>query len=327
MKATAARWVDEQLATASLLMPWPRALRHLTSLIIKADPAAAARRAEQAQEAHEVMVGEIRDGSTTLFARLAARDGLFLDGMLNRVADVLTCRGEEGSRQQLRAKALGILATPGYATQLLATSSTDQDLLTDERPAVLDLTGIDPDRLLPKTTLYVHIADDTLRSGAGIGRVEHVGAVTLDQVRQFLGHSRVRVVPVLDHDHLPAVDAYEIPDRLREAILLRHTVEAFPWSNRAARGCEQDHTIPYNPQAPPGTQQTRANNLGPFGKRTHRAKTHTDWNVTQLLDGIFHWRSPHGYHALVTPDGTIPLGRERPTTSTAQQDAGQQDAA
>ncbi|MBK8461195.1 MAG: hypothetical protein IPL43_14350 [Micropruina sp.] len=40
----AAHWVDEQLATASLMLPWPRAVRHLTSLIIKADPAAAAAR-------------------------------------------------------------------------------------------------------------------------------------------------------------------------------------------------------------------------------------------------------------------------------------------
>ena len=43
----------------------------------------------------------------------------------------------------------------------------------------------------------------------------------------------------------PGVDSYEIPDRIRESVLLRDVCEVFPHSSRAARRLDLDHTIPY----------------------------------------------------------------------------------
>ena len=112
LDAAAAGWVDAQLAAAAARLPWPRVLRLLAGLIVKAAPAAAAERAEKARTEHKVSLGEVADGSTTIFARLPARDGLFLDGMVERIAQILGERGDGGTRQQRRARALGILATP-----------------------------------------------------------------------------------------------------------------------------------------------------------------------------------------------------------------------
>ena len=60
------------------------------------------------------------------------------------------------------------------------------------------LATIDPKRLLPNATLYVHISRESFeRAGAGgsvgVARVEGVGPVTIGQVREFLRHTNVSV--------------------------------------------------------------------------------------------------------------------------------------
>ena len=67
-----------------------------------------------------------------------------------------------------------------------------------------------------------------------------------------------------------------------------------------------DHTIAYDHHAPPGTLQTRADNLGPLSRKVHRAKTAGLWRVVQTDPGEYRWTSPHGFAYLVTPDATIP---------------------
>lgn len=318
LSKSAAQWVDAQLSAAAAMLPWPRALKFLAGLIVKANTSLALERAERARSDHLVQFGEIKDGSTTMFARLGARDGLFLDGMIRRLCEVLADQGETSTGQRLRAKALGVLATPGYATWLLSqdsirgSSQAEQlELDLDSRPPVVELTGVDPETLLPKATLYVHVSDEALTLGDGVVRCEEAGPLPLGELRHLLDGTRLRVVRVQDNTRLPAVDAYEIPERLREAINTRHLVEVFPWSNRAARGCEIDHTEPFDQLSAAGKRQTRIENLGPLGKRSHRVKTHGGWQVTQVLPGVFHWQSPQGLQSLVTPSGTLSLSRER----------------
>ena len=86
-------------------------------------------------------------------------------------------------------------------------------------------------------------------------------------------------------------------------------MEVFPFSARRATGLDMDHTIAYDHHAPPGTLQTRADNLGPLSRKVHRAKTAGLWRVVQTDPGEYRWTSPHGFAYLVTPDATIPLGR------------------
>ena len=145
-----------------------------------------------------------------------------------------------------------------------------------------------------------------------MARIEGVGPLDLTTLRRFLGHAQVTVKPVVDLNTIPPVDHYEVPVRLRQHVLARNAVEAFPYSARAAGACDLDHTTPYNWQALDGAEQTRADNLGPLSRRVHRAKTAKLWQVEQWQPGWYTWTSPHGFQYEVGPYGTTALGRPQP---------------
>ena len=146
---------------------------------------------------------------------------------------------------------------------------------------------------------------------------------------RWLGSCAVTVKPVIDLAGQAPVDAYEIPDRLREAVHLRSPADVFPHATNLGRTKDVDHTKPYH--LPPDTTarrpddgdpspgagppahretvpQTRLDNLAPMTRFHHRIKTHGGWQVTQVSNGVFVWRSPHGYLFLVDATGTRPLG-------------------
>jgi hypothetical protein len=39
-------------------------------------------------------------------------------------------------------------------------------------------------------------------------------------------------------------------------------------------------------------------------------KTHHGWSYHRLRAGIYRWRSPHGYHYIVTPTGTVDVSND-----------------
>lgn len=165
----------------------------------------------------------------------------------------------------------------------------------------------DPATLRPKATLYVHLTRESVESGSGVARVEGVGPVTVDQVRELLGHGNVTVKPVLDPENAPGVDGYEATDRLQEAVRILTPADAFPFATGCSRQTDLDHTIPYDHDHrrhsgdPP---QTRVGNLAPLSRRHHRVKTFGRWDVRQPFPGIMIWRSPHNRYYLVDPTGT-----------------------
>jgi len=97
------------------------------------------------------------------------------------------------------------------------------------------------------------------------------------------------------------VDAYEIPESIRQAVILRDRHEVFPWSSREARHLDMDHTDPYTPGR---AGQTRPSNLGPLSRRAHRAKTFGGWQLTQPEPGVFIWHTRLGQTIRVGPNGT-----------------------
>ena len=140
--------------------------------------------------------------------------------------------------------------------------------------------------------------------------MEGVGPITVGQVKEFLGHTHVRTVPVVDLADQRPVDAYEVPASMREALHLRSPACASPWSSHLSRRKDADHVVPYVPPddgGPPG--QTCLENLAPLGRFAHRVKTHGRWRLRQTGPGVFEWRSPHGYRVRVGPDGSRLLGR------------------
>lgn len=166
---------------------------------------------------------------------------------------------------------------------------------------------------------------------SAVGRVtgphgaDEIGPVLLDQVRELLGHRRVRVLPVLDLAGDPStssgtsptssgtnskssVDSYEIPERMRTLVELRDETSRFPFATTPARACHLDHTDPWRRTGPAG--QTRPANLVALHLAGHRAKHH-GWRLTRPQPGRFDWVSPLGYHYRVDHAGTTRTGSSR----------------
>ena len=187
------------------------------------------------------------------------------------------------------------------------------------------------DRLRPRSVLYLHgwhqppDHTDADHPGSPVGdliRVEGAhGPLLADTIRDWLGHARVEVRPVIDTTTHLSADAYEVPPHIREVVRLRHPFEEFPHGRQASASCDQDHlrTFDHRPPVPPG--QSGTENLQPLGRRHHRTKTHSTWQVHPLTldDGLrigALWRAPTGHWFRVDHLGTHDLGRpvdlERP---------------
>ena len=137
-------------------------------------------------------------------------------------------------------------------------------------------------------------------AGERINRLEGHGPVTETWVRTVLGpHAQFRIQPVLDLEGQAPVDAYEIPDRHRQAVHLMTPADTFPYSSSLSRKQQVDHTIPYDAGGASGV-----GNYGPMTTTHHRIKTHGGWQVKQPFPGIYLWQDPHGATYLVDHTGT-----------------------
>lgn len=202
LSLTAARWVDRQLMAGVAALGWSRTVRCLEGLIVKADVALAQERARLRREERRVFVGDHADGGSTLFARLDTGAAVALDQTIAAVSDALAGLGSDETLDQRRATALGILADPRAALDLL-------DGRGDGTPTNRTATVIL--HLSPESILPPRDGD----SPAGVTRVDGIGALDARTMQRLLGASRVTVRPTVDLNDLPAVDSYEIPDRLR----------------------------------------------------------------------------------------------------------------
>jgi hypothetical protein len=177
-----------------------------------------------------------------------------------------------------------------------------------------DATGLDANRRggsgragagTGGSVVYVHLTDQTLATGTGILRVENLGPLLADQLAELIGHRPHVVKPVIDLNHKIAVDAYEIPARIRERIKLTYPVEQFPYGTaHTTNTTDLDHIQPYDPIGPP--KQTSTTNLAPLRRFTHRLKTHGRWQVRRFDDGALEWTSPHRFTFRVDHTGTHP---------------------
>jgi hypothetical protein len=178
----------------------------------------------------------------------------------------------------------------------------DPDPLGPRKAKALGDLGV-ADQQPGKARLYLHIdAADLDPEASAIGTVEKLGPATTTKIRQWVGHSRVTIVPVLDLDRDDPVDHHDPPHRMREHVILRDHHCVFPGCTRDARSCDLDHIEPYldpGDGGPPG--QTRPTNLAPLCRRHHRAKTTGLWRYTRTPDGRCLWRGPYGVTFLASP--------------------------
>ena len=152
--------------------------------------------------------------------------------------------------------------------------------------------------LLPTVQLYLHsyLGQDA----EPIARLEGHGPVTEAWITRVLGpNAKFKIQPVLDLAGQAPVDAYEIPDRHRQAVHLMTPADTFPFASSLSRDKQVDHTIPFEEGGESGV-----GNYGPMTIRHHRIKTHGGWQVQQPFPGIYVFRDPHGAFYLVDHTGT-----------------------
>ncbi|HEY5783209.1 MAG TPA: hypothetical protein VIT65_00365, partial [Microlunatus sp.] len=214
-------------------------------------------------------------------------------------------------QQRLRPRPAPEPPAPGWHQEPDDPDPPDRSGLRLDLPGLTDLLtqqGLRSAR--PRVVLNIHLTDHTLATGTGVVRTDHpdLGPILAAQLREFLTNPScaITVRPVLDLDRIPAVDAYEIPAVVRDAVPLRHIASVFPYSSATHPSMDLDHTSPYRWDGTPG--QTGPSNLGPLTRGEHNAKTHGLWTVTSPHPGVFLWRSPHGHWFLSTNHGTQHLG-------------------
>src|SRR3954452_8249706 len=217
----AAGFVDTHLATTARRnkLPGPGGIRALVhQALLRCDPDTAAA-VEQATRNRRGVWFDNRESvaTTQLTATLDTTDALALDATLTDLATLLGRLGDPTGIDIRRAHALGILADPQHALNLLTHTHTDTDTetdtgtnrdsggdrdgATDAAPAtgaaagvgVVDestptvrtaVTGWRPTR--PRAVLYVHVSAADLATGTGGAWIEKLGPLTPDLLPTWL---------------------------------------------------------------------------------------------------------------------------------------------
>jgi 5-methylcytosine-specific restriction endonuclease McrA len=250
-------------------------------------------------------------GTVRLEAEIDLADGLDLHQTLAHGAAVQKALGSQESLDARRAKALGDLARTQTALDLH--SSAGGRVAGEERAGV-SRPGLPAAR---EVVLHAHFdattAGDTIVFGP-TGRLEEGRRlVLLDQLRSWCRDSRTKITvkPVVDLNHEKSAPGYDIPDRIRDHVILRDRTCVFPWCTRPARGCDVDHVTGYDHDAVaegrPQPGPTETENLGALCRFHHRLKTHTAWHYEMTAPGIFKWTSPHGHRYRRDQTGTTAL--------------------
>ena len=296
--------VDDLVAPALGVIGSKRLARLLRAAVLKADPDGGRLKAKASQRYVRLGGDDYDPLSGWVSARLDRVGVVGLETTIKVVAESLAALGDTSTLDQRRAKALAMLADPEAVIELVAANSSGPALAGSAVPVALSRKAC----VLPATTqFYVHIHADNLDNLDGLARVETIGPVLQDQIAAITAGSKIRVTPVIHIGGMDAgVDAYEIPDRIRERVLLREAYDVFPYSSTESRGLDLDHTVPYHhdPTQPGEPKQTRESNLAPLSRKAHRLKTHAGWKLEQPDIGQYIWQTPSGQKVYVGPDGT-----------------------
>ena len=328
----AADLVDAQVsAIAETVTPY-RLDRIVEAAVMDADPDLAQVQADADAADRGVWTAQSDlHGTKAMVVKAAAGDVIRFDARTDQIAEVLAALGDTDTKDVRRAKAIGWLADPQAALDLITTAhataghadSSDESSL---QPAKLARTGGRGSGAAH--TLYVHLTDRALMTGTGVLRAGvqgsgagsgELGPLLISQLSELVGHDRIVARPVIDLHEQIAVDAYEIPGRIRERVLLRYTHCVFPWCNRPAGRSDLDHVVPYDDTGPPG--QTSTENLAPACRLHHRIKTFGGWRCVRLPDGAHEWTSPQGHRYRVDHAGTRPLPAPGHTPASTKDEA------
>lgn len=220
--------------------------------------------------------------TTDLLLTLDTSDAERFDASVARIAAVLRGLGDTDDLDIRRAKAVGVLANPQQALDLLA--------------------GRQPKPMGQSATLFVHMSEETFFGHDGPAVIEGLGAMSMDLLREWLGGSTVIIRPVLDLARDDVVDQHDPPAWMRELVIERDAHCVFPGCRRDSRSCDLDHITPYDTGGP-----TAPDNLSPLCRTHHRAKTHANFDYQRNRNGTYSWIMPSGTRADVTPNSRQPI--------------------
>jgi hypothetical protein len=118
--------VDARIAPSLGALPWGRLQTLMEAAIVEADPDGAEQRAADAAQERFVRLGRKSEhGLKLIIARAAAGDAIWFKATINRIADILARQGDTDPVDVRRSKAIGILAQPALALQLLCQHQHD----------------------------------------------------------------------------------------------------------------------------------------------------------------------------------------------------------
>ncbi len=317
----AAAFVDAQVAAFAHKIGIAALERLVAEAIARFMPEQAVENAEKAADGRHVTFHNSRvsfNGTTFVEGELDLADALDLDAALTQGAEQLKACGSDGSLDVRRSMAAGEIARHQLALDLTADAEASDENLTARRSSSerSERSAATPAERASKprqVVLHVHLSEAAVTgngTGLELARVENQRqVVTADQVRVWCANPDTTVVvkPVIDLNEHIHVEAYEVPDRLREQTTERDHACVFPWCTRPARRCDFDHVIAYDKGG-----GTCSCNIAPLCRRHHRLKTHSAWTHTVLEPGTFLWSSPHGYQFLRDHHGTLDVTRDRP---------------
>jgi len=325
----AAGFVDRQVADCGRGLGPTRLDRLVEDAIGRYMPAEAERQAATAEDRRFLAIHHDQpsfSGTARIEGEIGIADAMDIDAALSHIAEQLKDAGSDLSLDERRALAAGELARrqfvldfdhdPAIPDQTTVTSVSEREQANSPRSTA-------PPRR--QVVLYAHLSADAVNAmtttdpaGApdpnAVVRLEGYGGqlITLDTLRDWLtidGDTRVTIRPVLDLNARLVSAGRFASDLQREQIHLRDRTCAAPYCERPARRLDADHIEAWDDDGPPGQTgaQTNSDNLGSLCRHHHRAKTLTGWTYTQLLPGVFSWRSPTGLRFLTWQGQTIDL--------------------
>jgi hypothetical protein len=286
----------------------------------EADPEHEADRLELERRRRYVALSRADDtGYRNVIARVTDGDAVWIDAMVDRVADILAeTHGHDHNRDELRSLAMGWLARPADLLRLLLEHTESEPEPEDHRPAwapghltetLAGLAAMSTRQLAalrPKAVVHVHLTDEALRTRTGVARVEDLGPHLVQRLADLLGHADIRLQPVRDLTARFRVDHYEHPDALKDHTWHLAGGDAFPYAPHAHRAVvDHDHPTPYDTHGPPG--QTGSHNSAPLRRTHHRWKTFGGYRCRQAGPGRYLWATPHGRYYLRDHTGTHPI--------------------
>ena len=116
----------QRIAPTLGALPWGRLQTLLDAAIVEAGPDGAEQRAAAAAKERFVRLGRTSEhGLKLIIARAAAGDAIWFKATIDRIADILGKQGDTDPVEVRRSKAIGVLAQPALALQLLCQHQHD----------------------------------------------------------------------------------------------------------------------------------------------------------------------------------------------------------